>query len=207
MNARLRPIILLGGLLPLAAQTPPGPLGLGIFLAQAQGGEKDLYRAGGALEISRLFRRGSPVAGRLRAEVFALAPGSWKGRFGIPADAHSQGLAVGWDFLFGPDRRAVIPFLGVGGCAFRYTYRHVPDSVTMIDPSNPPLRTDAETTVAISASAGLIVPLGTALEGELRYTLLKHPGAALFGPVGEAFLGSSFNPAPSHFTLGLRWRF
>lgn len=207
MKPILLPLFSLCTILPLGAQAPPGPAGVALFLAQAQGGEKDFYGTGGALEFTWAFRQGRPLEGRLRAEVFALGAGSWKGRFAIPAQAHSEGLMVGWDFVYVPQNRAVLPFLGVGASLFRYTYRHVPDNVTMIDPANPPLRTDGETTGGFSASAGFIVPLGPALEGELRYTLLKHPGTVLFGAVGDGLLGNAFDPSPSHLALGVRWRF
>ncbi len=207
MKATLLLVFSLCSLLTLGAQEARRPLGLALFIAQAHGGEKDFYGTGGALEFTLAFRPGRRLEGRLRAEVFALGAGSWKGRFGIPAQAHSEGLAVGWDFVYMPQNRAVLPFLGVGASLFRYTYRHVPDNLTMIDPSNPPLRTDGETTGAFSASAGFILPLGPALEGELRYTLLKHPGTVLFAAVGNGLLGNAFDPSPSHLALGVRWRF
>lgn len=188
-------------------QGPPGAMGVGIFIAKGMGAENNLYGTGGALEYSWHFMPGRKMEGRLRTGLFALGAGSKMGRFGLSYNAHSEGLSVGWDFLFVPEGRAVIPFLGLGGALFRYSYQNVPDNVTMVDPINLPVRSESENTAALGASAGLIVPLGTRVEFELRYTILKHAGVALLGPAGEAFFGDYFNPSPSHLAFGVRWRF
>lgn len=207
MKAFIQALIGLGGVLPMLAQAVPATRSAALFLLQGQGAEKELYGSGGALGLAWHFRPGRAWEGRLRTDLFLLGPGSRRGRFGVPSEASSQGLWIGWDFLFPAGSRAVIPFLGVGGCLFRYRERSVPDGVVMIDPANPPVRTYSETTVGLGASAGILVPVTPALAAELRYTLVKHPGAVLFGPVGEGLIGDAFDPSPSHFALGLHWRF
>lgn len=193
--------------LPLVGEEPAGPKGVGVFLAQAAGGEKDLYKNGGGLEFTWHFRPGRRIQHRVRTGLFTLGAGSMQGRFSVPYEAHSEGLSIDWDFLFVPDGRRVLPFIGIGGCFFRYSVRKVPDFVTTVDPSHPEVRDENTDAVGLDLCAGLIVPINRAVELELRFEMVRHGAVAVVGPVAEGFLGDSLNPAPSHLALGVRWRF
>ena len=95
-------------------------------------------------------------------------------------------------------------FFGLGGGVQRYHYDEVPGTMAFPDT---PAQTQRETSGVGIASAGLGAALGASAEVELRYTFAKNSTAVVVGPLGEALAGYSFDPAPSHLAVGVRWRF
>jgi hypothetical protein len=196
--------IVLAGLGALHGQAAPGGFGVGLFLAQAVLGESNFYRTGGSLEASWRLHPQRTIEGRFRAGLLALGPGSKTGPFGRPYDARSEGILVAYDMVFRSADRKLFGFLGLGGCAFRYSYEEVPG--TMAFPSTPAQRY-SENSAAVAFCAGAGLAFGSGLELELRLTMMKHPVVAATGPIGEAFMAGYLDPAPSHAALGLRWLF
>jgi hypothetical protein len=175
----------------------------GVFLSRGLGGESGLYGNGAAAELAWHFRLGQTVEGRLRGGLFTLGSGTKLGRFDRPFNASSSGVLVAWDWVFqgGP---GIYGILGLGGGVYRYRYDEVPG--TMAFPDTPARAQSGSTGVGI-ACAGVGVAVNRTIELELRYTLAKDSVVVAYGPLGEAFAGPYFNPAPSHLGLGVRWRF
>jgi len=187
----------------LRAQDAPRGMSAGLFLSRGMGGESDLYGTGAAAELAMHFGQGRVVEGRLRGGLFTLTSGDKKGRFGRPFNANSSGLLVAWDWVF-RGGSGLYGILGLGGGFYRYRYEEVPGTMAFPDT---PARTQSGSTAVGIACAGVGVALGRSTEVELRYTLAKDSVVVAYGPLGEAFAGPYFNPAPSHLAVGVRWRF